>query len=224
MKTPGWRILDEEDHPVVGDLLRSLRDVELQRDRARFREALGRLGEILAYEAARGLPVRQAEVATPLGRRCEPVLVRQPVLGLVLRAGIPLAQGALRMLPRSDTLIMGAARREGRMQDGDRPFLEVDLAYAALTPLPGRTLIYCDPMIATGSTLRRIHAEVCRRAGHPERVVVAAAVVYRGVLDELARDLGAHILAASADEELDERGYIVPGLGDAGDLALGDKL
>ena len=99
----------------------------------------------------------------------------------------------------------------------------VDVGYMAVVPLEGRTLVYADPMLATGSTLRKVHPALVKRAGRPERIVVAGVVAYRRTLEALERELGADIIVASADDALDARGYIVPGLGDAGDLAFGVK-
>jgi len=218
------RILDEEGHPVVGRLLLELRDVERQGSRARFRGALRSLGALLGYEIAKTLSTRLEVVQTPLGSREEPVLAEVPVVAAVLRAALPLWEGMLDMLPEADTMILGAARREGRLESGSLD-MAVDLDYAALTPLEGRTLIYADPMIATGSTLRKIHALVCKEVGPPARVIVAGVVGYRAALPGVQEALaGAEIILASADEELNEQGYIVPGLGDAGDLAMGPKI
>jgi len=221
MKT--CRVLDEEDHPVVGSHLLDLRDVERQRDRYRFRRSLKNLGRILGYEAARLLPVRRVPVTTPLGLAEEPVLERQPVLAAVLRASLPLWDGLLEIFPEADSLVIGASRREGSLQEGTLE-MEVDLDYSALVSVEGRPLVYADPMIATGSTLRKIHPVICARAGKPSGVIVLGVVAYRLAMESLRDALDADVIVASADDHLDERGYIVPGLGDAGDLALGVKI
>ncbi len=216
------RILDEEGHPAVGELLVQLRDVRLQTSRGAFRDALRRLGCFVGYEAARGLETSQLAVTTPLGERTEPVLRNHPVLAPVLRAALPFWQGLLEVFRDSDSIVLGAERREG-LVDPETKSLRVDLGYAALVPLEGRTLVYVDPMLATGSTLRALHPMLLRRVGRPAQVLVCGVVAYRPTLALLERELGADIVVASADDGLDEHGYIQPGLGDAGDLAFGPK-
>lgn len=217
------RIIDEEGHPVVGTLLLLLRDEERQRDRARFRGAMRQLGMLLGYEVARDLPTRAQEVRTCLGSRTEPIIAEPPVLATMLRAGMPLLEGMLDALPDSPCMIFGAARREGTLAEGSLE-MPIDLSYEALTHIEGRTLVYVDPMIATGSTIRALHPRVCEKAGQPARVIVVGAIGYRGALEMLQEKIGAEIVVASADDELNERGYIIPGLGDAGDLLYGPKM
>jgi uracil phosphoribosyltransferase len=219
------RVLDEEQNPYVGDLLARVRSVELQRDRACFRAALRGLGTILAYEISKTLPAIERPCRTPLGTRTERVLGEMPVLVTIMRASIPMWEGMLEVFDRSESIIVGAARREGSISKMDAPALEVDLGYTSWSSVEGRTLVYVDPMIATGSTLRLIHEALLSKAGRPRRVVVAGVIGYRKTARAFeAPPFCADVFLASADDELDERGYIVPGLGDAGDLAFGSKL
>jgi uracil phosphoribosyltransferase len=217
------RILDEEGHPVIGELLFALRDEQSQGSRGSFRDALRRLGALLAYEAARDLPTRESVAQAPFGPRAQRVLDTPVVLAPILRAAVPLWQGCLEIFRESDTLVLGAQRKEGAFDPGSGR-IPIELGYAALVPLAGRTLIYVDPMLATGSTLRAVHELVVRRAGRPSRVLVLGAIAYRPTLEQLARELDATVIVGSADEGLDDRGYILPGLGDAGDLAFGPKF
>ena len=214
------RVLDEEGHPVVGSLLTELRCVDRQQDRDRFRRAMGRLGAFLGYELARWLPSTQREVTTPMGRREEPVLQSQPVLATVLRAALPLWDGMLEAFPDADTLVLGAARREGSV-DPQTGRLPIDVSYQSRATTEGRTLVYVDPMLATGSTLMELHPHVLERTGTPARVLVAGAIGYRPTLERIAGALNADVIVGSADDTLNDQGYIVPGLGDAGDLAFG---
>lgn len=216
------RILDEEGHPIIGELLATLRDVGRQGDRQAFRTALFRLGGYLAYEIGRTLPTRELTLTTPLGPRTEPGLRESPVLGTILRASLPLWNGMLEVFPNSDSIILGAARKEGLVQDDGS--LGIDVSYTSLVPLKDRTLIYADPMLATGSTLEALHPMITERCGRPSKVWVAAAIAYRGTLEKIANALDCDVIVASADDELNEWGYIVPGLGDAGDLAFGGKV
>lgn len=182
-----------------------------------------RLGTYLAYEIAKELDVGVRRVRTPLGERDEPVLAEHPVLVTILRASIPLWDGMLDVFTHSPTTVIGAARREGKYVEGKG--LEIDFTYAALSSVEGKTLIYADPMIATGSTLLKVHPKLVERAGKPKRVFIAGVIGYRGTAARLEREIpDCKVVLASADDTLDDRGYIVPGLGDAGDLAFGPKL
>ncbi len=217
------RVLDEEKNPTIGRLLAAVRSVDEQTDPQRFRSSMRLLGTFLAYEIALELEIGPRRVRTPLGERDEPSLAETPVLVTILRASIPLWDGMLEVFPASPTTVIGAARREGKYVEGRG--LEIDFNYAALSRIEGRTLIYADPMIATGSTLLKIHPQLVAKAGRPKRVFVAGVIGYRGTAEMLEREIpDCRVVLASADDVLDERGYIVPGLGDAGDLAFGPKL
>jgi uracil phosphoribosyltransferase len=134
-------------------------------------------------------------------------------------------QGMLEVFERADNVFIGAARKEGAIASATDPSLPVDLGYTAWARIEGRTLIYVDPMIATGSTLRLVHERLTAKCGRARRVIVAGVIGYRGTLKKLeAPPMSAEIFVASADDELNAQGYIVPGLGDAGDLAFGSKL
>ena len=219
------RVLDEEKNPLIGELLRVVRSRGEQDDRGRFRETLRRLGVILGYEISKTFEPRQHECTTPLGTRLEPVLAESPVLAAIMRASLPMWEGMLEVFERADTIILGAARREGAVTSMKDPVLPVDLAYTAWTRVEGRTVIYIDPMIATGSTLRLVHERLLAKAGRPRRVIVAGVIAFRDTALRLEQPpFSAEVIVASADDELDARGYIVPGLGDAGDLAFGAKI
>src|SRR5262245_36628680 len=170
------RVLDEEKNPVIGGLLARVRSVEQQNDRGRFRDALRRLGALVGYEIAKSLAVRDRDCVTPLGRRVEPVLAETPVLVTILRASLPMWEGMLEVFDQADNVIIGAGRREGTVASPHDPVLPVDLAYTAWTSVAGRTVIYVDPMIATGSTLRLVHEQLLAKAGRPKRVFVAGVI------------------------------------------------
>ncbi|HMS18660.1 MAG TPA: uracil phosphoribosyltransferase, partial [Planctomycetota bacterium] len=154
------RVLDEEGLPLIGQLLLNLRDVNLQKDRDRFLTSLRRLGFLLAYEAMKTSPHILKKVSTPLGVRSEPAFAARPVLATVLRAGLPLWQGAQEAIPEADSLVLGAAREEGQGPDPDTGRIPINVSYARFLNLTARPLIYCDPMLATGSTLIALHPRV----------------------------------------------------------------
>lgn len=213
-------VLNETGHPWTGTLLARLRDRELQRDRKAFRDTLRELGRLIGQEVGATLPAALKSITTPLGTADERVFTEAPVLATVLRAGLPFFEGMLDVLPHADSMFFGAARKEGsaRAADGSLP---IECGYASWMPVHGRTLIWADPMLATGSTLIHLHRSVLAHSGAPARVLVAGVIAWRPTLLKLAHELGAEVWCAAADETLDARGYIVPGLGDAGDLSYG---
>ncbi len=217
---PVIHILNEAGHPWTGTLLARLRDRDVQRDRAGFRNTLHELGRLVGQSVGATLPAARRAITTPLGQAEELVFTEAPVLATVLRAGLPFFEGMLEVLPHADSMFFGAARKEGaaRAADGSLP---IDCGYASWMPVQGRTLIWADPMLATGSTLLHLHRSLLAHSGAPRRVIVAGVIAWRPTLAKLERELGADVWSAAADDTLDERGYIVPGLGDAGDLSYG---
>ena len=215
--------LEDSGNPLIGEIFRDLRSVDLQRDRETFMRAMRLLGTIMGYEIAGTLGTRPMTVATSLGERRLETIGDWPVMAVILRAAIPLWDGMCQVFRQSDTSIVGAARREGSRGDGMK--MEVDFSYEALVPSAGRTVIAIDPMLATGSTAIGFHRILVERGQTPARFIFAAAVAYRGAVERLEEEIpGVEIFVGAIDDELDDRGYIVPGLGDAGDLAFGTKL
>jgi len=199
--------------------LRELRDVEIQKDRLRFRHNLERLGQILAYEISKSLPFSHQEVQTPLERTEISMPSEQPVLSCIMRAGIPFFNGFLSYFDHSDCAFVGAYR--GR-HEKDFTF-NVELDYVASPSLEGKTLILIDPMLATGKSLLKA-VEALRKLGEPSTIHIAAVIASPEGIDWLETRLPqADIWTCAIDRELNEHFYIVPGLGDAGDLAFGCK-
>lgn len=218
------RILDEEPNPALGDLLASLRCRQRQQDRYRFRQRLRLVGTHLAFEIGRTLPRQTVDIQTQLGTRPVEVPEAFPVLTTALRAGLPLLEGFQEVYGESDVGFFGAMRVEGEgpAADGSIP---IAMGYEALPPLKDRTLIFVDPMVATGSTVVDIARRLEELDQKPARFIVAGVVGWRGAyarLSEAVPELELYL--ATCDEELDARGYIVPGLGDAGDLCYGPKI
>lgn len=205
---------------MAGVLVSALRDREMQGDRMRFRHNLERLGECAAWEIAKGLAYSPTEVTTPLGTAPGKALVAQPVLATILRAGLPMHAGCLRVFDGADNAFVSAYRRYH--PGGD---FEIAVEYVSAPELTGRTLILVDPMLATGASVVKVYEALVQR-GRPEQVHVVCAIASREGIDTVRKALPVHaqIWAGAIDEETTARGYIVPGLGDAGDLAYGEKL
>ncbi len=199
--------------------LRELRDVHIQKDRARFRNNLERIGQILAYEISKSLRFGLVEVETPLSTTQMSLPTEQPVLCGILRAGIPFFNGLLSFFDHSDCSFVGAYR--GRHAK-DHSF-EIELDYAVAPKLEGRTLILIDPMLATGKSIIKAY-DALKRFGEPEFLHIASVIASPEGIDWVESRLPqAEIWTAAIDRELDANSYIIPGLGDAGDLAFGPK-
>jgi uracil phosphoribosyltransferase len=196
-----------------------LRDVEIQNDRMRFRRNLERIGEIAAYEISKTMNYENTDVTTPLGIATVPLLQSQPVLGTILRAGLPLHQGLLNYFDKADNAFISAYRRHHK--DGS---FDIHLQYLSSPPIAGRTLILSDPMLATGQSLVETYKAMLE-SGQPAHTHVVAAIASRQGIEYVKANLpdDLTIWVAAVDEELTAQSYIVPGLGDAGDLAFGEK-
>jgi uracil phosphoribosyltransferase len=208
-----------EKNSLANRFVAELRDVHIQKDRMRFRRNLERLGEVLAYEISRKLNYHEQEVETPLGLAKANFPSDRIVLATILRAGIPLHQGLLNYFDDAENAFISAYRRHHK--DGS---FEIALEYISCPDLNDAVLILCDPMLATGASIE-VAAQALKRSGTPSQVHVVTAIASRQGIDYVRRSLPkAHIWAGAIDEELTAKSYIVPGLGDAGDLAYGPKL
>jgi uracil phosphoribosyltransferase len=205
---------------LLNPILAEIRDREVQQDRLRFRRNLERCGEIFAYEISRVLPYVEREVRTPLGAATVPVLAEQPVIASILRAALPLHQGLLNCFDQAENTFISAYRKH----DGADDHFEVEIEYLSSPPLAGRTVILCDPMLATGSSMVLAWQALLKR-GRPARLHVVAVIAseqgLRFALEKLPDNVT--LWLGAVDPELTPRAYIVPGLGDAGDLAFGAK-
>jgi uracil phosphoribosyltransferase len=204
---------------LVCEWIGELRDIQVQTDRMRFRRNLERIGEMAAYEISRHLQYVQKEVQTPLGISQCKVLKEQPVLATILRAGLPLHQGLLNYFDKADNAFISAYRKHNR--DGS---FDISLDYVSCPDLENRVVIICDPMLATGSSLVKT-IQFLREEGHPSEIHVVAAIACTVGIEYVKRsEPNVKIWCGDIDEELTAKGYIVPGLGDAGDLAFGTKV
>jgi uracil phosphoribosyltransferase len=196
-----------------------LRNVEIQNDRMRFRRNLERIGEIMAYEISKTLLWQEQEIQTLLGTHTSKVLNNQPVLATILRAGLPMHNGILNYFDKADNAFISAYRKHRR--DGS---FEIRLEYLSCPSLDNRVLIVCDPMLATGASLIAAVRSLLDQ-GTPSEIHIACAIAATEGLEYVVRELGEkiYIWCGDIDDELTAKGYIVPGLGDAGDLAFGPK-
>jgi uracil phosphoribosyltransferase len=207
------------ENSILSDWVAELRDERIQRDRMRFRRNLERIGEIAAYEISRQLLYEEKEVQTPLGiSKCR-LLKSQPVLATILRAGIPIHQGLLNVFDKADNAFIAAYRKHDR--DGS---FEISLNYISCPDLENRILILSDPMLATGSSLVKT-IQYLQAEGHPSEIHIVTVIACTVGIEYVRREVpSCKIWCAAIDDELTAKGYIVPGLGDAGDLAFGNKV
>jgi uracil phosphoribosyltransferase len=206
-------------YSLLSDWISELRDESIQKDRMRFRRNLERIGEVAAIEISKELAFKETEVQTPLGTANCKVLKDQPVLGTILRAGIPLHQGLLNYFDRADNAFISAYRKHQR--DGS---FEISLEYISCPDLENRVLILSDPMLATGASLVKT-IQFLKDEGPPAEIHIVTAIACTVGIEYLRREEPAvKIWCGDIDDELTAKGYIVPGLGDAGDLAFGVKV
>jgi uracil phosphoribosyltransferase len=204
---------------LANQFLLELRDSGKQKDRMRFRKNLERLGEIMAYELSRALDYTEEEAVTPLGKSSIHVLKEQPVLITILRAGLPFFQGFINFFDQAESGFIGAYRQE------DENHLTIKLGYVATPSLEDRTVILIDPMLATGRSVMD-SVDAFLRNGKPRHVHVVSLVAAPEGVAYLKQNLRLpfSLWTCAVDEQLNHQFYIVPGLGDAGDLSYGPKL
>ncbi|MFT4204111.1 MAG: uracil phosphoribosyltransferase [Chitinophagaceae bacterium] len=208
-----------ETHSLVSNWVSELRNVNVQNDRMRFRRNLERIGETISYEISKVLPYKMLEVETPLGTHHSMVLDTQPVVASILRAGVPMHTGILNYFDKADNAFISAFRKHHK--DGS---FEIKLEYLSCPPLEDRILIVADPMIATGASLVASIQALLNHGG-PAQVHIVCAIACTIGLEYVEKNLGSQvsIWCGDIDDELTAKSYIVPGLGDAGDLAFGSK-
>ncbi len=210
-----------KDFSLVSEFLRELRDVTVQQDRARFRKNIERIGQIAAYEISKSLDHHLHFTTTPLGIAQVKKMKEQPVIATILRAGLPLQRGMNDMFDQADLAYISAYRKH---QNDDLTQFEIILEYVATPDINGRVLIICDPMLATGQSLVQTY-EAFLQKGSPSKVYIVSVIGSQQGVDYVTQAIPeAELYIGVIDQELDKNGYIVPGLGDAGDLSFGSKL
>lgn len=204
---------------IANQFLSELRDKDIQKDRMRFRKNLERLGEVLAYEISKTLEFKTIVVETPLAKTSIRVPSNPPVIVAVLRASLPFYQGFLNFFDKSESGFIGAFRKE----EGEE--ISINLGYHASPDLNGKDVILADPMLATGKSLIT-SIKTLLNHGRPKMIHIAAAFASPEGISYLESNLQIpyQIWLGALDEKLNSNFYIIPGLGDAGDLAFGEKL
>ncbi len=210
-----------KENSVLGKFIAEIRDCEIQKDSMRFRRNLERIAEITAYEISKHLSYKDQSVETPLGEATVAMIDDEIVIATVLRAGLPFHQGFLNYFDNAQNAFVAAYRKSHK----DNSF-EVKVEYVSCGDIEGKILLLVDPMLATGASLVLAHRALCEKGGEPKHTHIAAAVASEQGVDYLKKNMSRStttIWAAVVDEELTSKSYIVPGIGDAGDLAYGSK-
>lgn len=205
---------------VFNRFVSEIRDVEIQKDPMRFRMNMERIAEVLGYELSKKLTASRIVTQTPLGISETLVPNETPVLATILRAGLSMHNGLLRMFDRADSAFISAYRKHTTAEDFD-----IHVEYLAAPNLDGRIWIISDPMLATGSSMLAVY-KAMRKMGNPTQIHIVSAIATPDALELIKAHLPANteIWVGAIDKELTAQSYIVPGLGDAGDLAYGVKL
>ena len=211
----------EKTDSVFNQYMAELRDATIQQDRMRFRRNLERIGEIMAYEISKSFEYDDEEVTTPLGVKQIRTMREQPVIATILRAGLPFHNGMLSMFDQADSAFIAAYRKYDKYEEDS----EIRVEYYSSPDIENRILILCDPLLATGEsivkTLNGLMDDMM-----PKEIHIAGAVASQDGLDYVERTMSrlpVTIWVGSIDEELTARAYVVPGIGDVGDLAYGEK-
>jgi len=210
-----------KQNSIFNHFIREIRDVNIQQDSMRFRRNIERMGEIFAYEISKKMKYENQDITTPLGVSIESLMIEKPVLATILRAGLPLHQGLLNYFDRSDNCFISAFRKHKKGGD-----FEIKIEYMSSPNLDGKTVILCDPMLASGSSMV-LAMKALLSKGKPKHIhVVAIIASAEGVqyLKENTPFRNCTLWLGAQDAEMTSQSYIVPGLGDAGDLAYGQKM
>ncbi|MEL4456894.1 uracil phosphoribosyltransferase [Lutimonas vermicola] len=210
----------DKTNSILNQFISEIRDINIQKDSMRFRRNIERIGEILSYELSRELHFQDQEVQTPLGVKKVPLVSDQLVLCSVLRAGLPLHQGILNYFDHIENAFISAYRLHKTPE-----IFEIKVEYLATPALNGKILILADPMLATGSSLVSVY-DILKKIGTPSQVHLVSVIAAKEGIDYISKHFpdNTHLWVATVDDKLNSKGYIVPGLGDAGDLAFGNKL
>ncbi len=211
----------EEQHSVLNQFIAEIRDKEIQRDRIRFRRNLERIGEIFAYEISKTLKYKAKDIETPLGTKTTMLPEEQPILATILRAGLPLHNGLLNYFDQAGNAFISAYRKYD-----DAGNFDIHIEYASSPSTEDKTLILSDPMLATASSMALAFEEISKK-GQPLHTHLVTIVASTQGIEAIKKEFPSDAMTlwvGSVDEKLSGKAYIIPGLGDAGDLAFGPKI
>ncbi len=208
-----------KEHSLVSNWVGELRNVDVQQDRMRFRRNLERIAEVIGYEISKQMEMEEVEITTPMGTSNCKTLKQQPVLATILRAGMAMHTGLLNYFDKADNAFLSAYRKH--KPDGS---FEIRVEYMSCPEVDGKVVIISDPMLATGSSLVKC-IQYLKEMGEIKELHIVCAIACTVGIEYVQREMPkVHIWCGDIDDELTGKGYIVPGLGDAGDLAYGPKL
>lgn len=205
---------------VFNHFVREIRDVSIQKDAMRFRRNIERIGEVFAYEISKKMTYQAQDITTPLGISTENIMLDKPVLATILRAGLPLHQGLLNYFDSSDNCFISAFRKHKKGGS-----FEIKIEYMSSPNLEGKTVILCDPMLASGNSMV-LAMEALLSKGKPKHIHVVAVIASSEGIQYFKENIpfrNCTLWLGAEDQEMTSQSYIVPGLGDAGDLAFGEK-
>lgn len=210
-----------ENNSVLNHFLGQIRDVKVQKDSMRFRRNIERIGEIMAYEMSKSLHYKTVEIQTPLGIKKTTEIADQLVLCSILRAGLTLHQGFLNYFDNAENGFISAYRHHPNNDD----YFDILVEYQAIADINGKNVLLLDPMLATGQSIVAVFNKLIER-GTPSAIHIAVIIAAPEGIAYLKENLPntCHLWIASLDDNLNDKSYIIPGLGDAGDLAYGNKL
>ena len=210
-----------KQNSILNKFLAQIRDKQIQQDSMRFRRNIERIGEIMAYEISKTLDYKPQMVETPLGEAQVEMIEDKVVLATVLRAGLPLHHGFLNYFDDAQNAFVSAYRHHSKSNE-----FKIVVEYISSCDLEGKTLILVDPMLATGASLVKTYEALCERCGRPARTIVASGIASEQGVDYAVNNMpkSTSLWVGAVDSELTSKCYIVPGIGDAGDLCFGKKL
>ena len=206
---------------IFNQFIAEIRDEKVQKDSMRFRKNMERIAEIMSYEMSKTLAFEDEIIKTPLGTTIVPQIKEDIVVASILRAGLTMHQGVLNYFDKAENAFISAYREEGH--SGEE--IKVHVEYLASPDLNGKTLVVVDPMLATGTSLL-LTLKAIEKNGTPSKIHILTAIASRQAIERVSNELNkkAEVWVGAIDKELNDKAYIVPGLGDAGDLAFGLKL
>ena len=210
-----------DNNSIFNHFIRDIRDINIQKDSMRFRRNLERIGELFAYEISKKMEYSHYNIQTPLGIASQNLMKEEPVLATILRAGIPLHQGLLNYFDKSENTFISAYRKY--KVDGN---FDIKIEYMSSPEINNRTIILCDPMLASGSSMI-LAVEALLSIGKPKHIHLVAAIASAQGVEYVQKNTpfkDSTLWLGAIDDEMTKHSYIVPGLGDAGDLAFGKKI